>query len=236
MESKSEGSIKFPALLAAPLLILMAALAGGAALRESITIDEVAHLGAAVSYPQKRDLRLNEEYPPLAKILAALPLVLRGIHTDYSDISWIFSNGWFNAMLGYESAKARITRALLDLVERHHAGWEVCLRHVAFLVRSGFLRLCMRRTAPYLIQSKHTASWIVEIAYLPIYRQSFRNLVREGLPTVRPECAGNARTASGRIIHRSFISSSNMCSLKAQPVAPTEIELSDDCKDRERRA
>ena len=123
MESKPEGSIKFPALLAAPLLILMAALAGGAALRESITIDEVAHLGAAVSYPQKRDLRLNEEYPPLAKILAALPLVLWGIHTDYSDISWIFSNGWFNAMLGYESAKARITRALLDLVERHHAGF-----------------------------------------------------------------------------------------------------------------
>jgi len=38
-------------LLAGLLLILMAVLAGGAALRESVTIDEVAHIGAGVSYP-----------------------------------------------------------------------------------------------------------------------------------------------------------------------------------------
>jgi len=46
MESKSEGPIKFPAPLAAPLLILMAALAGGAALRESITLQHVFLEGA----------------------------------------------------------------------------------------------------------------------------------------------------------------------------------------------
>lgn len=38
------------------LLALMAVLAGGAALRESVTIDEVAHIGAGVSYLQKLDL------------------------------------------------------------------------------------------------------------------------------------------------------------------------------------
>ena len=86
--------------VAGVLLILMALLAGGAALRESITVDEVAHIGAGLSYLQRLDLRLNEEHPPLPKILAALPLVLRGTHADYSHISWTFSDTFFPAYLG----------------------------------------------------------------------------------------------------------------------------------------
>jgi len=89
-----------PPILAVLLLLLMAILAGGAALRESITVDEVAHIGAGLSYLQKLDLRLNQEHPPLAKVLAALPLVLRGVRADYSDTSWTISNAAFNAMLG----------------------------------------------------------------------------------------------------------------------------------------
>ena len=42
------------------LLALMALLAGGSARRESVTIDEVAHIGAGVSYLQKLDMRMNE--------------------------------------------------------------------------------------------------------------------------------------------------------------------------------
>lgn len=54
-----------------------------------------------MSYLQKLDMRMNEEHPPLAKALAALPLVLRGVHTDYSDVSWTFSNGGlFKQFLG----------------------------------------------------------------------------------------------------------------------------------------
>jgi hypothetical protein len=53
-----------------------------------------------VSYLQKLDLRMNNEHPPLAKVLAALPLVLRGVHADYSHLSWTFSNKMFNAFLG----------------------------------------------------------------------------------------------------------------------------------------
>jgi hypothetical protein len=82
------------------LLALMAALAGGAALRESVTVDEVSHIGAGVSYLQKLDLRINPEHPPLPKVLAALPLVLRGVHADYNHISWIFSEKFFQAFLG----------------------------------------------------------------------------------------------------------------------------------------
>jgi len=42
------------------LLALMALLAGGAARHESVTFDEIAHIGAGVSYLQKLDLRMNE--------------------------------------------------------------------------------------------------------------------------------------------------------------------------------
>jgi 4-amino-4-deoxy-L-arabinose transferase-like glycosyltransferase len=86
--------------IAALLLILMAVLAGGAVFRESITIDEVAHLGAGVSYLQKLDMRMNEEHPPLAKVLAAAPLVVRGVRADYSDLSWSFSGSIFAETLG----------------------------------------------------------------------------------------------------------------------------------------
>jgi hypothetical protein len=89
-----------PILLAALLLLLMAVLSGGAVRRESITVDEVAHLGAGVSYLQRLDLRMNPEHPPLAKVLAAVPLVSRGVHTDYSNASWPFSGHGFGNMLG----------------------------------------------------------------------------------------------------------------------------------------
>lgn len=87
-------------LLAALLLVFMGRLAGGAALRESVTVDEVTHIGAGVSYLQRLDLRMNEEHPPLAKVLAAIPLVLQGVHADYSHISWTFSEKFFPGYLG----------------------------------------------------------------------------------------------------------------------------------------
>jgi hypothetical protein len=100
MHSVSPASNRFPLVIATLLLVFMAVLSGGAALRESITVDEVAHIGAGVSYLQKLDLRMNEEHPPLAKVLAAIPLVLRGVHADYSDNSWTFSSGIYQHMLG----------------------------------------------------------------------------------------------------------------------------------------
>ena len=79
----------------------MGFLAGGAALRESVTFDEVAHIGAGVSYWQKLDLRFNEEHPPLAKVIAAIPLILRGTRADYSHISWTNSTKFLpHAFLG----------------------------------------------------------------------------------------------------------------------------------------
>ena len=78
----------------------MFVLAGGSARRESITIDEIAHIGAGVSYVQKLELRFNPEHPPLPKLLAALPLVLRGARADYSSPSWTFSRSFYPAFAG----------------------------------------------------------------------------------------------------------------------------------------
>jgi len=89
-----------PLLLAIFLLALMAVFAGGAARRQSITVDEVAHLGAGVSYVQRLDLRMNQEHPALPKILAALPLVIHGVRADYTNVSWTFSGGIFSNILG----------------------------------------------------------------------------------------------------------------------------------------
>jgi hypothetical protein len=85
---------------AGAFLVLMALMAGSAAMRESVTYDEVAHIGAGVSYWQRLDLRLDEEHPPLAKAIAALPLVLTGVRADYSHSSWRVSERLFSAYAG----------------------------------------------------------------------------------------------------------------------------------------
>jgi hypothetical protein len=43
---------------------------------------------------------MNEEHPPLAKVVGALPLVVRGVHADYSHLSWTFSDKIFHQYLG----------------------------------------------------------------------------------------------------------------------------------------
>lgn len=82
---------------AACLLVAMFLLAGGAALHESATVDEIAHVGAGLSYLQRFDLRLNPEHPPLAKTMAAIPLLLRGTHADYASQAWNVSADFFPA-------------------------------------------------------------------------------------------------------------------------------------------
>ena len=74
-------------------------LAGGAALHESATVDEIAHVGAGLSYLQRFDLRLNPEHPPLGKIVAAIPLAVRGAHADYSSAAWKVSADFFPAYM-----------------------------------------------------------------------------------------------------------------------------------------
>ena len=100
MTDRDPGNRTLFSVAAVLLLAFFFVFAGGAALRESVTFDEVAHIGAGISYLQRLDLRLNEEHPPLPKALAALPLALRGARADYSHISWTGSESLFQAFLG----------------------------------------------------------------------------------------------------------------------------------------
>jgi hypothetical protein len=43
--------------------------------QDVLTVDEVTHLSAGYSYLARRDMRMNPEHPPLAKLVAALPLL-----------------------------------------------------------------------------------------------------------------------------------------------------------------
>lgn len=74
--------------VAIALLALMAVLAGGAALQESPTFDEVAHVGAGLSYADKLDTRFNPEHPPLEKLLSGVFMKLGGVHADYNSPQW----------------------------------------------------------------------------------------------------------------------------------------------------
>ena len=83
--------------IVAALLALMFVLAGGTAVRESMTVDEVSHVGSGLSYLQRLDLRLNAEHPPLSKVIAAMPLVLTGKHADYNSVAWKGAADFFPA-------------------------------------------------------------------------------------------------------------------------------------------
>src|SRR6266436_8708258 len=56
--------------------------------RLSATSDEPLHLAAGYSYWQTRDFRMNPEHPPLAKLLAAAPLLALHPRFDTSGQSW----------------------------------------------------------------------------------------------------------------------------------------------------
>jgi len=54
----------------------------------SATSDEPVHLASGYSYWQTRDFRMNPEHPPLAKLIAALPLLLIQPKLNTSSAVW----------------------------------------------------------------------------------------------------------------------------------------------------
>src|SRR5215470_3630360 len=54
----------------------------------SATTDEPVHLAAGFSYWQMRDFRMNEEHPPLAKLIAAFPLLFIHPKLDITHDDW----------------------------------------------------------------------------------------------------------------------------------------------------
>ncbi|MEE6261961.1 ArnT family glycosyltransferase [Plantactinospora sonchi] len=80
-------------LQAALVIALFGQLAVGlvtAAREQSPTVDEPVYLGAAVSYLQHHDLRLNPEHPPLAKLIVGTGLAFADVRLDpaYQGSQW----------------------------------------------------------------------------------------------------------------------------------------------------
>ncbi len=80
---------------------------------DSIIVDEVPHIGAGYSYLVKQDMRLNPEHPPLAKDLAAIPLLFVNLKQDvFNSEFWQTDiNGqWnFGRRLIYNSGSPRLS-------------------------------------------------------------------------------------------------------------------------------
>jgi 4-amino-4-deoxy-L-arabinose transferase-like glycosyltransferase len=76
--------------IVAALLSLHYVLAARSLLTENATVDEVVHLPAGVTYWQKGTFRLYHHNPPLAKLLAALPVIWARPETAtcYESPSW----------------------------------------------------------------------------------------------------------------------------------------------------
>jgi 4-amino-4-deoxy-L-arabinose transferase-like glycosyltransferase len=79
----------------AGLLLLHAALAASSLWRNAVTIDEVSHLPAGISYWQQGTFAVYHNNPPLIKLLAALPVLISHPVVDY-DRTWAAARagGW----------------------------------------------------------------------------------------------------------------------------------------------
>jgi len=63
--------------------------------RQAATYDEGAHLPAGYTYLVTGDHRLNPEHPPLAKLIAAVPLLVTGdVSFDRQDHAWATGRQW----------------------------------------------------------------------------------------------------------------------------------------------
>ncbi len=84
----------FESRLVAALVALQAGLAVHAMRGHSATFDEGAHLPAGYTHLALGDHRMNPEQPPLAKILAAAPLLAVAPELREDDVSWTAARQW----------------------------------------------------------------------------------------------------------------------------------------------
>jgi len=99
-------SNKITNLIATGMIVLMATLAFLSMKEISATMDELAHIPAGYSYLSQHDYRLNPEHPPLAKDLAALPLLTQNINFPKEHPSWLEGvnrQWWFGNQFLYKS-------------------------------------------------------------------------------------------------------------------------------------
>ena len=144
-------------------LLLVFVVCGFLSLRgDSATFDETAHLGAGVSYLETGDFRLNPEHPPLAKILAAAPLIVmaRGggdyrssAWTAKAPDEWVFGFELINGPMGAASRRAPDLRLIPARTAMLALGAFLCLAIYGWAremwgAPAGLLALALAVTCP----------------------------------------------------------------------------------------
>jgi hypothetical protein len=114
-----------PVIVVALFLFVFCTISWTAALQKSPTYDEPVHLFAGYSHLKWGDFRINPEHPPLAKIVAALPLFTvdadtsgitrsqRDLVQDRKDYGWVLARHFF---LSHSDAESLFFRAKLVMV------------------------------------------------------------------------------------------------------------------------
>ena len=74
--------------LATLLVAVFVALAVSSLWRDSQTSDEAIHIAAGYAHLTRADFAINPEHPPLAKEIAALPLLFMGVRLPTDDPVW----------------------------------------------------------------------------------------------------------------------------------------------------
>ena len=78
------------------LLLTYTILASTSIINKSVTYDEITYVSSGYRIVKLHDYRLNTEHPPLAKILAGLPLLLINPNIpDYNEDQWTYAHKFF---------------------------------------------------------------------------------------------------------------------------------------------
>jgi len=80
--------------IAVVLLSAMFLLAVTSMAKKSVTNDEITHIASGYSYWKTGDFRLNQEQPPLVKLLSAFPLLFIDPSLPLQDKSWFDADQW----------------------------------------------------------------------------------------------------------------------------------------------
>ena len=138
-------------LIAVCLLTTMCLLMLGSAREDSLTYDEPAHIAAGYTYLRFRDARLNPEHPPLLKMLAAVPLLMRPLQFPRTASAWQDTlNGQWEAanVLLYESGN-----------DPHHIATQARLMPIMLTVLLGLLLFVWMRRFAGVIAALLTLFW-----------------------------------------------------------------------------
>ncbi|MDD5099107.1 MAG: glycosyltransferase family 39 protein [Candidatus Colwellbacteria bacterium] len=101
------------------LAVIMAVSLGlmiNSSVRESATMDELAHIPSGYAYVAERDYRLNPEHPPLVKILSAIPLFIHGFNFPTNIPAWTeYVNGQWDMGTAFIYQSSNDADAIIQL-------------------------------------------------------------------------------------------------------------------------